>query len=72
LVNQTNGYTGADIEGVVGESVENVFVGGGTALTTEDVSECIKHTHSLSEIMKEALEKMDKLYQDRKFKKASR
>jgi SpoVK/Ycf46/Vps4 family AAA+-type ATPase len=72
LVNKTDGYSGADIEGVVGESVESVFVKGNAALTTEDVLESINNTHSLAEIMKEPLEKMDKMYQDRKFKKASR
>jgi SpoVK/Ycf46/Vps4 family AAA+-type ATPase len=72
LVSKTDGYTGADIEGVVSESVESVFVKGSAALTTEDVLECIGNTHSLSEIMKEPIEKMDKLYNDRKFKKASR
>jgi SpoVK/Ycf46/Vps4 family AAA+-type ATPase len=72
LVSQTDGYTGADIEGVVSESVESVFVGGKAALATEDVSASITNTHSLSEIMKDSLESMDKLYKDRKFKKASR
>jgi SpoVK/Ycf46/Vps4 family AAA+-type ATPase len=72
LVSKTDGYTGADIEGVVSESVESVFVKGNPALTTGDILECIHNTHSLSEIMKEPIEKMDKLYNDRKFKKASR
>ncbi len=72
LVSETEGYSGADIEGVVGESIENVFVKGGAKLTTGDILECIHNTHSLSEIMKEPLEEMAKLYEDRKFKKASR
>ena len=72
LVSETEGYSGADIEGVVGESIENVFVKGGEKLTTGDILECIHNTHSLSEIMKEPLEEMAKLYEDRKFKKASR
>lgn len=72
LVSQTEGYSGADIEGVVSESVENAFVKGRKSLTTEDILSCIRNTHSLSEIMKEPLEKMAKLYEDRKFKKASR
>jgi SpoVK/Ycf46/Vps4 family AAA+-type ATPase len=72
LVSQTDGYSGADIEGVVNESVESVFVKGKPALTTEDVLEAIHNTHSLSEIMKDELGKMDKEYNDRKFKKASR
>lgn len=72
LVRATVGYSGADIEGVVSESVENVYVKGCQALTTEDILDCIKRTHSLSEIMKESLESMAKLYEERKFKKASR
>ena len=72
LVKATEGYSGADIEGVVSESIENAFVKGSGGLTIEDMLECIRNTHSLSEIMKEPLEKMSKLYEDRKFKKASR
>lgn len=72
LVLQTEGYSGADIEGVVGESIENVFVKGSSELTTKDILDCIHSTHSLSEIMKEPLKEMAKLYEDRKFKKASR
>jgi SpoVK/Ycf46/Vps4 family AAA+-type ATPase len=72
LAGQTEGYSGADIEGVVSESVERVFVKGNAALTTEDVSESIRNTNSLSEIMKEQLEMMNKTYTDQKFKKASR
>lgn len=72
LVSETEGYSGADIEGVVCESIEDVFVKGGTELTTDDILSCIYNTHSLSEIMREPLEEMAKLYEDRKFKKASR
>lgn len=72
LVAETEGYSGADIEGVVSESIESVFVKGRPNLTTEDVLEAIHNTHSLSEIMKSELDKMDQEYQDRKFKKASR
>lgn len=72
LVSETEGYSGADIEGVVSESIESVFVKGSGQLTTEDILKCIHNTHSLSEIMKEPLEEMAKLYEDRKFKKASR
>lgn len=72
LVDETEGYSGADIEGVVSESIESVFVKGSGKLSTEDILQCIHNTHSLSEIMKEPLEEMAKLYEDRKFKKASR
>jgi ATP-dependent 26S proteasome regulatory subunit len=71
LVQKTKGYSGSDIEGVVKDSIEAVFATGKSELTTSDLLEAIKNTHSLSEIMKEELEKMSKDYENRKFKNAS-
>lgn len=71
LVEETDGYSGADIEGVVKDSIEEVFIRGRDELTTDDLIEAIKNTHSLSEIMKEPLERMSKEYENRKFKNAS-
>lgn len=71
LVSRTKGYSGADIEGVVKESMENVYVEGKGKLTTVDILETIQYTHSLSEIMREPLEKMSEEYENRKFKNAS-
>lgn len=71
LVSRTRGYSGADIEGVVKESIENIYADGKDALTTTDILEAIKNTHSLSEIMKEPLQKMSEEYENRKFKNAS-
>ena len=71
LVKNTKGYSGADIESVVRDSVEEVFADGRDSLTTEDVLAAIKQTHSLSEIMKDSLDKMAKVYEERKFKNAS-
>lgn len=68
---KTDGYSGADIEGVVRDSVEEAFSKDQEKLTTEEVLQAIQNTHSLSEIMKESLDKMNKLYQERKFKNAS-
>ncbi len=72
LVESTEGYSGADIEGVVKDAVEEVFASGRDKVTTDDILSMIKNTHSLSEIMKEPLEKMNKEYKERKFKNASR
>lgn len=72
LVSETEGYSGADIEGVVSESVESAFVSNKPGLTTDDLLICIRNTHSLSVIMKEPLEKMDRQYKERKFKIASK
>ena len=71
LISKTKGYSGADIEGVVKESIENVYSEGKEKLTTEDIMEAIRNTHSLSEIMKEPLKKMAEEYENRKFKNAS-
>jgi SpoVK/Ycf46/Vps4 family AAA+-type ATPase len=72
LVSMTEGYSGADIEGVVCESIENVFVRGIAHVSTEHILECIKNTHSLSEIMSTQIKQMSMLYESKKFKKASR
>lgn len=72
LVEKTKGYSGADIEGVVRDSIESAFANGKTNLTTQDILNSISSTHSLSEIMKESLEKMTKMYESNKFKNASR
>ena len=71
IVGKTEGYSGADIEGVVRESVETVFADGREKLTTDDLVHAIESTHSLSEIMKEPIEKMEREYKNRKFKNAS-
>ena len=71
LVSRTRGYSGADIEGVVKESIENVYAEGKDRLTTDDIVDVIKTTHPISEIMKEQLDKMQEEFRKRKFKNAS-
>ena len=71
LVEKTEGYSGADIEGIVKEGIESAFVKGKENVTSEDILEAVGATHSLREIMKEEIEKMEKEYKDRKFKNAS-
>ena len=69
LVSKTEG--GADIEGVVKDAVENTFADDKTSLSTDYIISSINNTHSLSEIMKESLNKLSKEYETRKFKNAS-
>ena len=71
LVDKTKGYCGADLEGVVREAIESAFVKKKPALTTADLVEAIENTHSLSEIMKDAIEEMEKYYKEKKLKSAS-
>ena len=71
LVSKTKGYSGADIEGVVRDSIESAFVNHKNGITTEDILSAISSTNSLSEIMKDSLDKISKMYEERKFKNAS-
>lgn len=74
LVNKTEGYCGADIEGVVRESVEAAFIEGDgkSPLTISNIEKAIQETHSLSEIMGDDLESLRESYEEGHFKKASR
>lgn len=71
LVNNTKGYSGADIEGVVKTAIEEVFSDGRKYLSTNDILKAIRETHSLSEIMKDSIDKINKFYKQYKFKNAS-
>ena len=72
LVRASEGFSGADIEGVVKDAVEAAFADDKSAIQTQDILYAIKNTHSLSEVMKDALDKMAKEYETRKFKSASK
>lgn len=72
LVSKTEGFSGADIEGVVKDTIESAFADDKSSIQTADILNAIKNTHSLSEIMKDSLEKMTKEYETRKFKNASK
>jgi SpoVK/Ycf46/Vps4 family AAA+-type ATPase len=72
LAAQTADYAGADIEGVVSESVEAVFVQGRDSLTTEDMLAVKNKTNPLSEVMPKEIKDMREEYKKKKLKKASR
>lgn len=67
----TEGYSGADIEGVVKEGIENAFLKGKSNVFTEDFVKAIESTHPLKEIMGDSILKLEKEYKNRKFKSAS-
>lgn len=71
LIALTDGYSGADIEGVVKEAIEYAFADDKLSVTTEDFIDAIENTNSLSVIMKDSLDKMAKEYERRKLKNAS-
>lgn len=72
LVAKTKGYSGADIEGVVKDAIEAAFSWDKQHVGTQDILDAINNTHSLSEVMKDSLNKMIKEYEARKFKNASK
>ncbi len=71
LLSKTEGYSGADIEGVIRDAIETAFMDDKTSIETIDILEAIYNTHSLSEIMGESIKKMTEEYERRKFKSAS-
>lgn len=72
LVRLTEGFSGADIEGVVVDAVENSFADGKTELTTEYLKRAVADTKSLSVIMKKQLDELRKFYKEKShFKSAT-
>ncbi len=71
LVHMTDGYSGADIEGVVKEGIESAFIKGKTSVSTEDLTTAIRSTYPLKEIMGDSIKKLEEEYKNRKFKSAS-
>ena len=72
LARETDQYSGADLEGIVRDSIEMVFAAGGTKVTTADIERAMRETHPLSEVMKDDLKKMQDEYEKRKYKNASK
>jgi len=62
ITDKTEGFSGADIESVVVEAVEDAFANGQDGLTTENIVKCIESTKSLSDIMKDKIENLQKFY----------
>lgn len=72
LASKTQGFSGADIESVVKEAVETVFTNGKDEVEINDIIKAIENTNSISQIMKQSLEILQKQYKTRKFKNASK
>lgn len=71
LAGKTNGYSGADIEAVVKEGIEQAFVDGRAELTTERLLQVIQATQPLSVVMKDKVDQYRKRFGDMKIKPAS-
>jgi len=66
----TNGFSGADIEGVVRETIESAFGSGKDSIKTNDLIEVISNTKPISVLMKDYIERIKKFYIKNNFKKA--
>ena len=73
LLQATEGYSGADIESVVKEAVEAAFCApdGERTVTTERLLEVIKNTKSISDTLKDKIEKLRDEYKKYNFKTAN-
>lgn len=71
LAGKTDGYSGADIESVVKEGIEQAFVDGRAELTTERLLKSIQATQPLSVVMKDKVEQYRKRFREMKIKAAS-
>lgn len=66
IVKETEGYNGADLESVVRDAIENLYLEGRDTLTTEDLLDVVEETKGISTSLKEkisqikaSLEKLD-------------
>ena len=71
LAKETNQYSGADIESIVKEGIEQSFIDGRTELTTERLLKVIGATHPLGVVMKDKVKQYKDRFAEMKIKSAS-
>lgn len=71
IAQMTDGFSGADLEGVVKDAVEETFNQGLNFLTDAALIDAVDQTHPLSETMKDEIAEMREDYAKRSFKNAS-
>jgi len=71
LLKETEGYSGADIESVVKETIETAFVSDDKSVTTDKLLQAIKSTKSISVTLKDKIENLKKSHEKFDFKKAN-
>jgi len=60
LIQMTVGFNGADLESVVKDTIEMAFINEKTTISTEDLIKTIEDTKSISSILKDELDKINK------------
>lgn len=72
LIKETNGFSGADLEAVVKDTVELAFIDGRSTITTEDLLDTIKNTKSISSSLKDKIAELKKTIAQLDIKPASK
>lgn len=72
LAEKTDGYSGADIESIVTEAIEQAFVDNRAELDTDRLLSVIRDTHPLREVMKAKVKEYETKFAEMKIKRASR
>ena len=67
----TKGCNGADLEGLVKEAIETAFGDGRRALTTDDLLEARKNNKSITELMGNKIDELNKQREEMHFKSAN-
>jgi SpoVK/Ycf46/Vps4 family AAA+-type ATPase len=71
LAKETKEYSGADIESVIKEAIEQAFIDNEAALDTKRIKNIIAQTHPLGQIMKEKVQEYKQRFDKLKIKPAS-
>jgi ATP-dependent 26S proteasome regulatory subunit len=71
LAEKTDGFSGADIEAVVKEAIEQAFVDNRAELTTDKLIKVIDNTYPLKLVMKDKVKEYEDKFKDLKIKTAS-
>ncbi|MBR0290198.1 MAG: AAA family ATPase [Selenomonadaceae bacterium] len=71
IAQMTDGFSGADLEGVVKDTVEETFNQELSTLTDDALIDAVNQTHPLSETMRDEIAEMRDDYAKRSFKNAS-
>lgn len=71
LLKATEGFSGADIEVVVKETIEAAFFSDDKTITTENILDAIKATKSISVTLKDKIEDLNEIFKKYDFKVAN-
>ncbi len=71
LAAATDGFSGADIESVIKDTIEKAFVDGKVALSNDRVMEMVRSTQPLSKVMPDKVKEYQEKFRQTKIKSAS-